>query len=330
MLAARIEAAVPGVTASTRRAFARSERRVVGDMTTDIVRAMILVGFVIGVAVAGLVAYSATLSQLRDYAILRALGLRAVERSGSPSPRSERPSPLGFVLALALVWALAALLPALARRSSLAIRADDVAPGAGRRRRPSPWGRRRSRYSASPRRPGKRLPEVGDPRCAEPLVRIRSLVKTFGDGETRVDAVRDLDLELDRGEIVLVMGPSGSGKTTFLSMLGGLLRVTAGEIWIDGTDIAALGERELPPFRARSFGFIFQDFNLLAALSARENVEIALNIAGETRYERTRPSMLAARVDGPRRQARLPVREALGRREAAGRDRPSDRQPTGR
>ena len=115
----------------------------------------------------------------------------------------------------------------------------------------------------------------------EPLVRIRNLVKTFSDGETRVDAVRALDLELARGEIVLVMGPSGSGKTTFLSMLGGLLRVTAGEIWIDGTDIAALGERELPLFRARSFGFIFQDFNLLAALSARENVEIALNIAGE-------------------------------------------------
>jgi putative ABC transport system ATP-binding protein len=114
------------------------------------------------------------------------------------------------------------------------------------------------------------------------LVRIKGLTKTFGEGDTRVDAVRGLDLELGRGEIVLVMGPSGSGKTTFLSMLGGLLRTTAGEIWIDGTDIAALGERELPPFRARTFGFIFQDFNLVAALSARENVEVALNIAGET------------------------------------------------
>src|SRR5512134_2788935 len=78
------------------------------------------------------------------------------------------------------------------------------------------------------------------------------------------------------------MGPSGSGKTTLLSMLGGLLRATGGEIWIDGTDIAALSERELPPFRARTFGFIFQDFNLVAALSARENVEVALNIAGDT------------------------------------------------
>ena len=74
--------------------------------------------------------------------------------------------------------------------------------------------------------------------ATSPLVRINGLTKTFGEGDTRVDAVRDLDLELARGEIVLVMGPSGSGKTTFLSMLGGLLRVSAGEIWIDGTDIA--------------------------------------------------------------------------------------------
>jgi len=114
------------------------------------------------------------------------------------------------------------------------------------------------------------------------LVRIRNLAKTFGDGETRVEAVRGVDLDLARGEIVLVMGPSGSGKTTLLSMLGGLLRVSEGEIWVNGTNIAALGERELPSFRARTFGFIFQDFNLIAALSARENVEVALNIAGRS------------------------------------------------
>jgi putative ABC transport system ATP-binding protein len=114
------------------------------------------------------------------------------------------------------------------------------------------------------------------------LVRIRGLAKTFGEGETRVEAVRGLDLELERGEIVLVMGPSGSGKTTFLSMLGGLLRTTSGEIWVDGTNIAVLTERELPRFRASTFGFVFQDFNLIAALTARENVEVALNIAGVT------------------------------------------------
>ncbi len=117
---------------------------------------------------------------------------------------------------------------------------------------------------------------------SEPLVRVQRLSKVFGEGETRVEAVRDVDLELARGEIVLVMGPSGSGKTTLLSMLGGLLRPTQGEIWVDGVDIAQLSERELPRFRAQRFGFIFQDFNLLSALSAEENVEVALNLAGSS------------------------------------------------
>jgi putative ABC transport system ATP-binding protein len=144
------------------------------------------------------------------------------------------------------------------------------------------------------------------------LVRIRSLAKTFGEGETRVEAVRGLDLELDRGEIVLVMGPSGSGKTTFLSMLGGLLRTTSGEIWIDGTNIAALSERELPPFRAQTFGFIFQDFNLVAALSARENVEVALNIAGENgRPARERARNLLERM-GLRDRLDFPVEQLSG------------------
>ncbi|GIU94168.1 MAG: hypothetical protein KatS3mg012_0625 [Gaiellaceae bacterium] len=126
-LAERIEASVPGVTASTRTSFARSERRVVGDMTTDIVRAMILVGFVIGVAVAGLVAYSATLSQLRDYAVLRALGLRARRALALAVAQVGATVAAGFALALVLVWVLASLLPSLAPTLVLAIRAGDVA-----------------------------------------------------------------------------------------------------------------------------------------------------------------------------------------------------------
>ena len=131
---------------------------------------------------------------------------------------------------------------------------------------------------------------------SDALVTISGLSKTFGEGETQVDAVRDLELELGRGEIVLVMGPSGSGKSTLLAMLGGLLRPTAGEIRIDGVDIAALSERELPPFRATRFGFIFQDFNLLAALTARENVEVALNmggVAGDKAHQRAEELLLA-------------------------------------
>ena len=123
-------------------------------------------------------------------------------------------------------------------------------------------------------------PEQHVPTTRERLVEIHGLSKVFGEGETRVVAVDAVDLELDRGEVVLIMGPSGSGKTTLLSMLGGLLRPSDGEILIDGIDIAALDETKLPPFRARTFGFIFQDFNLLAALSALENVEVVLNIAG--------------------------------------------------
>ena len=126
-LARRIEAAIPGVSAATRQAFARSERSVVGDMSTDIVRAMIVVGFVIGVAVAGLVAYASALSQLRDYAVLRALGLRARNALGLAVAQVAATVAIGFLLALGLVWALAQLLPQLSPVLALSIERGDVA-----------------------------------------------------------------------------------------------------------------------------------------------------------------------------------------------------------
>lgn len=106
------------------------------------------------------------------------------------------------------------------------------------------------------------------------------LEKTFGEGDVQVRAVRGIDLDVRPGEVVLIMGPSGSGKTTLLSMLGAMLRPSAGRIEVDGVDLAALPESKLPEFRARRFGFLFQDFNLLSALSAEENVELASNLAG--------------------------------------------------
>ena len=108
----------------------------------------------------------------------------------------------------------------------------------------------------------------------------RGLTRRFGEGAAAVDAVRDLDLEIRAGEIVLIMGPSGSGKTTLLTMLGGLLRPSDGSIAVDGRELTKLSESELPELRASTFGFVFQDFNLMPSLTARENVEIALNIAG--------------------------------------------------
>ena len=126
-------------------------------------------------------------------------------------------------------------------------------------------------------------------------IKAERLTKTFGEGDVQVQAVRNIELEVHRGEVVLIMGPSGSGKTTLLSMLGGMLRPTLGSVIVDGVDLASLPESKLPAFRAHRFGFVFQDFNLLSALSALENVEFALNLGGVSgRNSRERAGSLLA------------------------------------
>ena len=109
---------------------------------------------------------------------------------------------------------------------------------------------------------------------------IRNLTKRFGEGETEVVAVRDLSLDVAPGEVILIMGPSGSGKSTLLLMLGGLLKASAGTIVLNGVELTRLSESRLPEIRLRNFGFIFQDFNLLSALSVLDNVAIAAELAG--------------------------------------------------
>ena len=113
----------------------------------------------------------------------------------------------------------------------------------------------------------------------EPL-RVESVSKSFGDGPTAVHAVRDVTFGVGEGEIVAIVGPSGSGKSTLLSMLGCLLTPGSGRITILGEDVTRLGQSARSAFRLRHIGFVFQSFNLLGALSARENIEIALNLAG--------------------------------------------------
>jgi putative ABC transport system ATP-binding protein len=110
----------------------------------------------------------------------------------------------------------------------------------------------------------------------------RALTKTYGVGDTQVVAVGGVDLDVAPGEVVLIMGPSGSGKTTLLLMLGALLRPTSGSLIINGIETTKAPHRALPRLRATHFGFVFQDYNLLGALSARENVELACNLAGTT------------------------------------------------
>ena len=112
-------------------------------------------------------------------------------------------------------------------------------------------------------------------------IEARGLSKTYGTGSVSVDAVRSVDLQLQGGEVIGLFGPSGSGKTTLLSMLGCLLRPTEGSLQLYGTDITALQEKDLPGIRKKYVSFIFQGFNLFPALTAFENVLLALHVKGE-------------------------------------------------
>jgi putative ABC transport system ATP-binding protein len=114
---------------------------------------------------------------------------------------------------------------------------------------------------------------------SEPLIRARELVKEYDEGGV-FRAVDGVSLDVERGEVVLIIGPNGSGKTTLLSMLGGLVRPTAGGVSVEGNALDAMTERELALFRLTRVGFVFQTFRLLDALSVRENVQLVRELAG--------------------------------------------------
>ena len=114
----------------------------------------------------------------------------------------------------------------------------------------------------------------------ETALRADAVEKTYGEGRTAVRAVRGVDLELQAGERLLVMGPSGSGKTTLLSVLGGLLAPTEGRVVIGEESLYERDERERARLRLERLGFVFQSFNLLSALTASENVQVPLRLAG--------------------------------------------------
>jgi putative ABC transport system ATP-binding protein len=113
---------------------------------------------------------------------------------------------------------------------------------------------------------------------AQPIARMVGIGKTYGSGDNAVAALSAASLDVHPGEVLLIEGPSGSGKTTLISILGLLLTPSAGEIWLEGKNVVGLGERALPALRARNFGFVFQGFNLFPALSAVENVAIAIRM----------------------------------------------------
>jgi putative ABC transport system ATP-binding protein len=118
------------------------------------------------------------------------------------------------------------------------------------------------------------------------MVEARGLGRTFSLGATEVRALREVDLRVERGELVAVRGRSGSGKTTLLSLIGGLDRPTAGDVFVDGASVGSMTADELVALRRHKIGFIFQAFGLLSILSAAENVEVPLRLVGADRDAR--------------------------------------------
>ncbi len=126
----------------------------------------------------------------------------------------------------------------------------------------------------------EQAPQVAE-RSPTAVVSGRGLARRFGSGDTVVDALRGVDLDLDGGRFIAIMGPSGSGKSTLMHILAGLDRPTGGTVWIDGVDIGGLDDKRLTLLRREKVGFVFQFFNLLPMLTARENLELPLSIAGK-------------------------------------------------
>ena len=120
--------------------------------------------------------------------------------------------------------------------------------------------------------------------------------KDFGDGDTRIRVLHDIDLEVPSGEMSLLVGPSGCGKTTLISIIAGLLEPTAGDVTLFGTPRSTLSERKLIEYRAANIGFVFQQYNLLPALTATANVAIPLLIARVRRPEAFARRELLAQV----------------------------------
>ena len=122
---------------------------------------------------------------------------------------------------------------------------------------------------------------TGEAPSAGPVVSANDLTRRYGEGETAVDALRGVSLDVPKGQLTAVMGPSGSGKSTLMHILAGLDKPTTGTVTIAGTNITELSDTDLTKLRRRHIGFVFQFFNLLPMLNAEENVVLPLSIAGE-------------------------------------------------
>jgi putative ABC transport system ATP-binding protein len=152
--------------------------------------------------------------------------------------------------------------------------------------------------------------------ASEPIVRLTKVTKTYKTGEIEVHALIDVDLTVEKGEMVAIMGPSGSGKSTLMNVVGCLDRPTKGSYRFEGREVATLEKRELSALRLSAFGFVFQGFQLIARTSALENVALPLVYADVPAAERRRRAMEAlARVGLAGREDHTPAQLSGGQQQ---------------
>ena len=148
------------------------------------------------------------------------------------------------------------------------------------------------------------------------IIDLKNLVKIYRESEIEVIAINDVSLTFEEGEFTTIVGPSGSGKTTLLNLLGGLDKPTSGQIHINGTDIGKLKSSQLIDFRLKNIGFVFQAYNLLPVLTAKENVEFIMQLQGSSRADRdTRANELLEAVGLRDRQNSRPSKLSGGQQQ---------------
>jgi len=151
---------------------------------------------------------------------------------------------------------------------------------------------------------------------SEAVIRTKGLTRSFSMGQTTVQALRGIDLTIERGEYVAIMGPSGSGKSTLMNLIGCLDTPTAGDYALNGTSVAKLPEHELARIRNKDIGFVFQSFNLLARATALRNVELPLIYGGVKPTERReRAAVVLREVDLAERMDHRPNQLSGGQRQ---------------
>ncbi len=160
------------------------------------------------------------------------------------------------------------------------------------------------------------LLDAPPPRLLTAAVTCRGVTKHYGEGSSRVTALRGIDLDVDTGELMMLVGPSGCGKTTLISVIAGILDRDGGDCTVFGEDFARMSGRARTEFRGRNIGFVFQSFNLLPTLSAAENVAVPLMILGQGRSAAVRRAReMLARVDLADRSHSLPAELSGGQQQ---------------